>query len=547
MEHVSIYRRFRPDTFDKVVGQDHIVRILTNQIKSGRVSHAYLFTGTRGTGKTSCAKIFAKAVNCLSPVNGSPCGRCASCVSIEKGSIDVIEIDAASNNRVEEVRDLKENAFYRPMEAKYKVYIVDEVHMLTGPAFNALLKTLEEPPAHVIFILATTEVQKLPQTVLSRCMRFDFRLVEMNVLVSLLKRIFDEMKVKYEEEALRLIAVTGEGSVRDTLSAADLCLSYGEKKLTEDDVTEILCATSFTALDNLAKSILDGDVSNALRNAAAILKSGKTNAARDLARYFANLITVKNVKDAKLDIGEEQTKALLRRCEQYSNFSIARAMDIFTSLESVMRYSTQPIIMLEAAIVKACEVTAEQSVDGLNERIRRLEKKLEEVEKNGVKVTPAPIKEEVPAVKHVEPPVKKEEGKTLLSALSGLKQTDAELIFEDNKPKEEEDVFRALDVWAKVRAKLAERQESLIESAASSVESGLSISGTNFYLRTNEKFTLEFFNRPQYKKMLQDLIREELGKEFVFICEAAPAPNEIAAESKLALNKLFDNNVKFKK
>ncbi|MDD3947443.1 MAG: DNA polymerase III subunit gamma/tau, partial [Clostridia bacterium] len=219
MAHVSLYRRFRPTSWDKVIGQDHIVTTLVNQIKSDAVSHAYLFTGTRGTGKTSCAKIFARAVNCLDPQNGSPCGVCAHCLALaEPSNLDIIEMDAASNNGVDEIRELKENVQYPPTAAKYKVYIIDEVHMLSGAAFNALLKTLEEPPKHVIFILATTEVHKLPQTILSRCLRFDFRLVPKDKLVALLAEVFTETSYTFEKEALELLALHGEGSVRDTLS-----------------------------------------------------------------------------------------------------------------------------------------------------------------------------------------------------------------------------------------------------------------------------------------------------------------------------------------
>ena len=296
MEYNSIYRRFRPKTFDDVIGQDHIVRTLTNQIKAGKIRHAYLFTGTRGTGKTSCAKIFSRAVNCLTPVNGSPCGKCEVCRKLqEDNGVDIIEIDAASNNSVDEIRTLKENVMYRPTIGRYKVYIVDEVHMLSASAFNALLKTLEEPPEHVVFILATTEVQKIPQTILSRCVRFDFRLIDVDVLVDLLKKIFNELNVKYDERALVKIAVQGEGSVRDTLSAADSCMSYCGNNVTYEDVLEILGATDFDSVDRLCKAILDGDTGSALSEADKMLRKGRTTLGRDLANYLNDLITVKNV------------------------------------------------------------------------------------------------------------------------------------------------------------------------------------------------------------------------------------------------------------
>src|SRR5574344_2169347 len=227
MAHLALYREFRPQTFDDVIGQDKIVKTLKNQIETNTISHAYLFCGTRGTGKTSCAKIFARAVNCESPKSGSACGKCDVCKKIQSnGNLDIIEIDAASNNRVDEIRDLRDKVGYLPTVGKYKVYIIDEVHMLTDSAFNALLKTLEEPPSHIIFILATTEPEKLPATIVSRCMRFDFKLVSIENLTSLLKKIFKQTNTKYDEMSLELIAKAGKGSVRDTLSIAEMCKSY---------------------------------------------------------------------------------------------------------------------------------------------------------------------------------------------------------------------------------------------------------------------------------------------------------------------------------
>lgn len=298
MAYVSLYRKFRPDSFDKVIGQDYIVRTLRNQIKNNRIGHSYLFTGTRGTGKTSCAKIFAKAVNCLNPVNGSPCHECKVCKELAKpGNIDIIEIDAASNNGVEEIRQLKENTQYRPISGRYKVYIIDETHMLTPSAFNALLKTLEEPPEYIIFILATTEAQKLPATILSRCLRFDFRLVPAQEIKKFLCRIFDEMGVKYEEKAIEQIAVCGEGSVRDAISIADMCMSYCDNDITLAGVLEALGASDFDTLHRLGQAILAGDGGQALTILDKLIKDGKNTIHKDLCNYFRDLMVIKNVKD----------------------------------------------------------------------------------------------------------------------------------------------------------------------------------------------------------------------------------------------------------
>ena len=256
MAYTSLYRKYRPDTFDKVIGQDHIVRTLKNQIARDNIGHAYIFTGTRGTGKTSVAKIFARAVNCLSPVNGSPCGKCECCLALaESGNFDVLEIDAASNNSVDQIRDLTDKINFPPTIGKYKVYIVDEVHMLSKAAFNALLKTLEEPPSHAIFILATTEIHQIPATILSRCLRFDFRLVPNAVTAKRIRDIFDEIGVKYEREAVELIASAGAGSVRDALSVADTCVSYCEGNVTYGGVLEVLGASDPQKLRELASAI----------------------------------------------------------------------------------------------------------------------------------------------------------------------------------------------------------------------------------------------------------------------------------------------------
>ncbi|MGN1212577.1 MAG: DNA polymerase III subunit gamma/tau [Christensenellales bacterium] len=296
MSHIALYREFRPKTFDDVVGQDHIVKTLQNQIKNGLISHAYLFCGTRGTGKTSCAKIFAKAVNCLNPQNGSPCGECEVCKTISgNGNLDIVEIDAASNNRVDEIRDLKEKVNYLPTVGKYKVYIVDEVHMLTDSAFNALLKTLEEPPKHIIFILATTEPQKLPATILSRCMRFDFKLVSQAELVGLLAKIFDQTGTKYERIALEQIAKAGKGSVRDTLSVAEMCLAYSNGNIIYNSVMQCLGLTDDKTLFELTLAIIEKNGQKILDIIELLYNKGKNISVliSDLCAYFQTLLSVK--------------------------------------------------------------------------------------------------------------------------------------------------------------------------------------------------------------------------------------------------------------
>ncbi len=386
MAYVSLYRKYRPATWDKVIGQKHIVKTLINQIESGTVGHAYLFTGTRGTGKTSSAKIFARAVNCLHPVNGSPCGECEVCKALQSTNIDIVEMDAASNNGVDEIRDLKESVQFPPTIGKYKVYIIDEVHMLSPSAFNALLKTLEEPPAHVIFILATTEVHKLPQTILSRCMRFDFRLVSEEELVAQLKRIFDDIGYKYEESALEIIASHGEGSVRDTLSLADMCISYAPEKLTADDVLEVLGASDYSTLSKLARAILEGDVGTVLGETENVYARGKglSTLNKELCDFFRELITVKNVPNYKGALTQEEYEIVKSIAADFDNYRIARVTDLLSEVENELRYTTQPRVVFEAILVKATEMKTEMSMDAMLSRIDALEKQLRRIELNGV-------------------------------------------------------------------------------------------------------------------------------------------------------------------
>ena len=256
MAYLAFYRTFRPVSFDTVVRQEHIVRTLKNRIQSNKIGHAYLFCGPRGTGKTTLAKIFARAINCEHPVDGSPCGKCPTCRALADGAnMDISEIDAASNNGVDEMRDLREKVQYPPVAGRYKVYIIDEVHMLTASAFNAVLKTLEEPPAHAVFILATTEPQKIPATILSRCMRFDFKLIPQKDLEGLVKSVLDKTGKEYEEEAVAAIARAGAGSARDSLSIADMCASYSTGKLTYEDVNAVLGSADFFTVAEIAESI----------------------------------------------------------------------------------------------------------------------------------------------------------------------------------------------------------------------------------------------------------------------------------------------------
>ncbi len=386
---VSLYRRFRPTTFDKVIGQYHVVNTLKNQIRLNRISHAYLFTGTRGTGKTSTAKIFARAVNCLHPVDGSPCGECEVCNALAQPSnLDVIEIDAASNNSVDNIRDIREAVQYRPSVGRYKVYIIDEVHMLTTSAFNALLKTLEEPPEHVIFILATTEVHKLPQTILSRCQRFDFRLVGEKTLEKHIASIFNEIGVEADDRAITLIARHGEGSVRDAVSVADMLISYTSDKLTAEDVENALGLTSFDILYTLASAIIDGDTEKVLRTVNSVVDDGKnlTNLSKDLAAFFLDIVSSGKLPSSEIGCSEEEYSRLKTLYDASTESRLSKIIRIISKLESELRLTTQPQIIFTAILIEAASVETDVSLENTLTRIRMLEKRVNNIYSGSVSV-----------------------------------------------------------------------------------------------------------------------------------------------------------------
>lgn len=384
MSYTALYRKFRPKTFDEVKGQDAIVTTLKNQIKNERTSHAYLFCGTRGTGKTSIAKIFARAVNCESPVDGSPCGECATCKSILEGSsMNVIEMDAASNNSVDNIRQIVDEVSYSPTEGKYKVYIIDEAHMLSPGAFNALLKTLEEPPSYVIFILATTEVQKLPITILSRCQRYDFRRISIDDLAARIKELTDIENVAVEEKAVRYIAKTADGSMRDALSLLDQCIAfYFNQELTYDKVLDVLGAVDTEVFSRMLRAILSEDVPTAMKILEEIIIQGRElgQFVTDMTWYLRNLLLLKTAdgNEEIIDLSSENMARLKEEAKEVSSEIIMRYIRILSELSGQLRYATQKRIMVEVALIKLCKPVTEKDYSALSDRIRQLENKIEQ-------------------------------------------------------------------------------------------------------------------------------------------------------------------------
>lgn len=360
MSYMALYRKFRPGEFEDVKGQDAIVKTLKNQISAGRIGHAYLFCGTRGTGKTTVAKIFAKAVNCEHPVDGSPCGECTACRAIAAGnSMNVIEIDAASNNGVDNIREIREEVAYRPTEGRYKVYIIDEVHMLSIGAFNALLKTLEEPPEYVIFILATTEANKIPVTILSRCQRYDFKRISIDTIAARLRELIDKEQWDVEEKAVRYIAKAADGSMRDGLSLLDQCAAfYIGERLTYDHVLEILGAVDTDVFSRLLREILSMDVSKVIETVDELVMGGRelSQLAADFTWYLRNLLLVKCSDDMEdvLDVSTENLAQLKEEAGMIENETLIRYIRIFSDLTSQLRYSTQKRVLLEVTLIKLC-------------------------------------------------------------------------------------------------------------------------------------------------------------------------------------------------
>lgn len=371
----ALYRQYRPKTFDEVLGQKHITITLKNQIQKENIGHAYLFSGTRGTGKTSTAKIFSRAVNCLAPKDGNPCNECEICKGILDESImDVIEMDAASNRRIDDIRELRDKVIYPPARTKYKVYIIDEVHMLTTEAFNALLKTLEEPPKHLIFILATTEPEKLPQTILSRCQRFDFKRVTTKDIIENMKSICGKVDINVEDKVLSLIARNSDGAMRDALSLLDQCISFGSGEITYTDAVSILGIVNSDHILNIAQNIIDKNLEKVLESIDEVIQNGKDihQFIKDLTQHFRNLMIVKTSKNPVelIDIDEELLERYLSQSKDISINFILKSLDILITADEKAKWSTQPRIILEMAVIQLTKLEEELS---LEERVKRLE------------------------------------------------------------------------------------------------------------------------------------------------------------------------------
>ncbi len=378
MEYTALYRKFRPKTFEEMVGQSHITKTLKNQIIADRIGHAYLFNGGRGTGKTSAAKIFARAINCLNPKDGEPCNECEICKSILSGSLtDVVEMDAASNNSVEDIRAIRDEVNFLPTLAKYRVYIIDEVHMLSTGAFNALLKTLEEPPAHVKFILATTEPQKLPATILSRCQRFDFKRISNEDIIKRLEVVCNEANIEITKEALKIIATLSEGAMRDALSILERCVQEGDNGINEDKVKELVGIPKITFVNKIVKNIIEYNAEGALGSLNEVLEDGKDiqNLLWEIIKYVKDILVYKTNSDLSL-YNEEELKQIEDLAKNTSKERLIAIIYSLSETENNIKWSSQKEIMLQTGIIKLCQTTETDGLEELRKKVEELEQKI---------------------------------------------------------------------------------------------------------------------------------------------------------------------------
>ena len=499
--HKALYRVYRPKTFGDVVGQEHIVKTLKNQIKNNNIGHAYLFSGTRGTGKTSTAKIFARAVNCLNPINEEPCNECEICIdTLNDNIMDIVEIDAASNNSVDDIRELRESVKYTPSKAKYKVYIIDEVHMLSQGAFNALLKTLEEPPSYVIFILATTEPHKIPATILSRCQRFDFKRVSSKDIASRMSYICKKENIEAEEKALSLIARNSQGALRDALSILDQCMSFGNEKIEYNDVIELLGTVNIDELFELSQSIIDENTKKSLEILNEFIIWGKDirNLINDLIDHFRNLMVCKVSKDLDeiISLPEESIERLKEQSQNVNINDLIRILNILSETQDSMKSSSNTRILAEVTMMKIAQPMFDESKEALIKRIENLEKI---IESGNIKVVTVQNESEintVPQRVQVDEPQERKE----------------DIVYEEVKS---EDVKLVESSWKKVTQKIKDDRKLSIAALLKEVNT-FNVKDNILYLIFNDNFSFarSRLNSKDTIEYVESIIREVLNRSF---------------------------------
>ena len=537
MGYTALYRKWRPETFDDIVGQDTIVKTLENQINLGRIGHAYLFSGPRGTGKTSTAKVFAKAVNCTDDKNANPCGKCKVCLRSAAGDmLDIIEIDAASNNGVDEIRDLRNKAKFPPTLGRFKIYIIDEVHMLSQGAFNALLKTLEEPPPHVIFILATTEAHRLPATIISRCQHFAFKLILLKDIVDHLRSISQISNITIDDEALYTIARWAQGGLRDAISLFDQCIGFSGNKISNEDVLSMLGTANEPFMFEMVDAILEGDITFAFNSVDMLIQDGRDISifVRDIITHMRNLLIIKasnNKASSLIDASPSTVELYKKQAKTAGQMRVFRAVDLFVSLESELKWSNQPRVLLELTIAKLCRPEDEKGFESLVDRLETLEDRLENIHnvqsiQKGPKIVESkPLTDRADILDsedneanaaYTEP--SKENEPTLKGANIDYIPADNKLnIDELPAPNPKSDDIDLANIWPEILKAVKKERIALyplVKDARLKVEGNI----VQLLFSPDQGFLLAAIDREENRKFIEDMILKVSGESFRLSC-----------------------------
>lgn len=531
----AIYRKYRPDTFDKVYGQKHITDILKNQIETKNISHAYIFSGSRGTGKTSCAKIFARAINCLNLQDGNPCNKCENCMSsLEESTLDIVEMDAASNRRIDDIRELRDKVIYPPTKLKYKVYIIDEAHMITNEGFNALLKIMEEPPKHLVFILATTEIDKIPQTILSRCQRYEFKMINAKDISDNIKYILNDLNRKMDDDAIELIANKADGAMRDALSILDQVLSIEKENITKQDINDILGIVDNTGIFKLVNSIIKKDATEVLDNLYTISHNKPVeNVMDELLNHYRNLLLSKNGLDNIRQNNTQYNVEYNAQSELITNRQIVESMSIIIEHQKKLKQADNQKALLEILVMRLIDYI---DYDDLIARVNTLEDKLNNIEQNGIKINSSQklVEFDEKIDKNIEISQKsseKAEKSDELSNKNDIIKTDEKINdnFEDNNV-ENEDSFEKL-------REVLRNFDKVPKELANDIKA--SLDNDKLILKTNQ---LYMYTLLPHKKVIEQLLKPHYDFK-VLDLQIDDEAEKKANENVKKLQNLFGENV----
>lgn len=530
----AIYRKYRPDNFDKVYGQKHITDILKNQIETKNISHAYIFSGSRGTGKTSCAKIFARAINCLNLQDGNPCNKCENCMSsLEESTLDIVEMDAASNRRIDDIRELRDKVIYPPTKLKYKVYIIDEAHMITNEGFNALLKIMEEPPKHLVFILATTEIDKIPQTILSRCQRYEFKMINAKDISDNIKYILNDLNRKMDDDAIELIANKADGAMRDALSILDQVLSIEKENITKQDINDILGIVDNKGIFKLVNSIIKKDAAEVLNNLYTISHNKPVeNVMDELLNHFRNLLLSKNGLENIRQNNTQYNDDYNSQSELITNRQIVESMSIIIEHQKKLKQADNQKALLEILVMRLIDYI---DYDDLIARVNTLEDKLNNIEQNGIKInsTQKLVEFDEKIDKNIETSQKsseKVEKSDELSNKNDIIKTD-----EKNDDTVEEESVGKDDSFEKLREVLRDF-DKVPKELADDIKA--SLENDKLVLKTNQ---LYLYTLLPHKKVIEQLLKPHYDFKVLDLQIDDEAEKKVNENVK-KLQNLFGNN-----